>query len=452
MSAKTRQAKAAATPITDSTQNQSAVGFETSPAATAKDQATLNSDSPTDTSVVPTGDGQETVQTVPSESSGDRTGRGTIVHPTITRNIETVIAQIKAKLRHNGTTKQWFVDCQQGQNSNLVQVKRILKAVDKIGRLQPNERGHVYPEIIDEVLGITTLDSGDVDWSNPIASLKDQFPDLFKMTELQCDQQWTRTCALEIQHNHKHYYLKALRSELQAFSDHRRALMDEEHAIPTYLITIEDMFKMTVKAIGVNHSQLAVIIKSLETPIIKMAYEVLNSVTGTTAPSRSNIPSEHESALWDAVVLHLEEYDDFKHYEHAESDPVMSFTTPALATVNAMDHDKSPKRARSMDEMAPSERASSRARRDSDPEASVPDLAVTRIAKFFQEMKKDFPLAYRFESGKSPANILVVIAKQAFRDLRRNPDEKKPARSRGQGSYRGGRSRGKHKSRNPGRK
>jgi hypothetical protein len=113
MSAKTRQAKAAATPITDSTQNQSAVGFETSPAATAKDQATLNSDSPTDTSVVPTGDGQETVQTVPSESSGDRTGRGTIVHPTITRNIETVIAQIKAKLRHNGTTKQWFVDCQQ---------------------------------------------------------------------------------------------------------------------------------------------------------------------------------------------------------------------------------------------------------------------------------------------------------------------------------------------------
>ena len=128
----------------------------------------------------------------------------------------------------------------------------------------------------------------------------------------------------------------------------------------------------------------------------------------------------------------------------------MDFTSPALATVNALDHDKTYNYAR-VQEIAASTAADNmtahgryrRAREDSRPVNLLSEQAQADFQKFFQEMKRKYPLEYSLREGKPPTDIIGVLANHAFRERKIPPRDKKESRHRGRGK--GSRGRGRVK-------
>jgi len=123
----------------------------------------------------------------------------------------------------------------------------------------------------------------------------------------------------------------------------------------------------------------------------------------------------------------------------------MDFTSPALATVNALDHDKTYNYAR-VQEVAASTAADKmtahgryrRAREDSRPVNLLSEQAQADFQKFFQEMKRKY-----LREGKPPTDIIGVLANHAFRERKIPPRDKKESRHRGRGK--GSRGRGRVK-------
>ena len=128
----------------------------------------------------------------------------------------------------------------------------------------------------------------------------------------------------------------------------------------------------------------------------------------------------------------------------------MDFTSPALATVNALDHDKTYNYAR-VQEVAASTAADKmtahgryrRAREDSRPVNLLSEQAQADFQNFFQEMKWKCPLEYSLREGKPPTDIIGVLANHAFRERKIPPRDKKESRHRGRGK--GSRGRGRVK-------
>jgi len=107
----------------------------------------------------------------------------------------------------------------------------------------------------------------------------------------------------------------------------------------------------------------------------------------------------------------------------------MDFTSPALATVNALDHDKTYNYAR-VQEVAASTAADNmtahgryrRAREDSRPVNLLSEQAQADFQKFFQEMKRKYPLEYSLPLISSGFSRTMRSASAKFpRVIRRNP-------------------------------